>query len=206
MLPVSYLNRCFQWFKDTNLKANHNYLQPAWRLNVVVSNGSKILIWKQITTGFAVGRVVHRCFQWFKDTNLKANHNWRPMRITAIIVVSNGSKILIWKQITTDVNGDASWNSCFQWFKDTNLKANHNRISSLVWNCSVVSNGSKILIWKQITTFLLVPCVFFCCFQWFKDTNLKANHNTSYISSLLLYVVSNGSKILIWKQITTAVF
>ena len=35
---------------------------------------------------------------------------------------------------------------CFQWFKDTNLKANHN-----VWNLwpsewNVVSNGSKILI------------------------------------------------------------
>ena len=37
----------------------------------------------------------------------------------------------------------------------------------------------------------------FGCFQWFKDTNLKANHNNS-VGFLNLYeVVSNGSKILI---------
>ena len=36
--------RCFQWFKDTNLKANHNQFHPQWETNTVVSNGSKILI------------------------------------------------------------------------------------------------------------------------------------------------------------------
>ena len=36
-----------------------------------------------------------------------------------------------------------------------------------------------------------------CCFQWFKDTNLKANHNREDMGNPLDYVVSNGSKILI---------
>ena len=67
-------------------------------------------------------------------------------------VVSNGSKILIWKQITTLGGEDNGWKSCFQWFKDTNLKANHNSEVMGYFNPSVVSNGSKILIWKQITT------------------------------------------------------
>ena len=44
---------------------------------------------------------------------------------------------------------------------------------------------------------------FWCCFQWFKDTNSKANHNGSSLSYILLSVVFNGSKILIRKQITT---
>ena len=35
------------------------------------------------------------CFQWFKDTNLKANHNALSIRATEYLVVSNGSKILI---------------------------------------------------------------------------------------------------------------
>ena len=35
------------------------------------------------------------------------------------------------------------------------------------------------------------------CFQWFKDTNLKANHNIGEGSSVNFEVVSNGSKILI---------
>ena len=36
-----------------------------------------------------------RCFQWFKDTNLKANHNYFKEEEDGIEVVSNGSKILI---------------------------------------------------------------------------------------------------------------
>ena len=37
-------------------------------------------------------------------------------------------------------------NSCFQWFKDTNLKANHNNLSTIFLHLGAVSNGSKILI------------------------------------------------------------
>ena len=36
-----------------------------------------------------------------------------------------------------------------------------------------------------------------CCFQWFKDTNLKANHNKMELTLCKSKVVSNGSKILI---------
>ena len=35
---------CFQWFKDTNLKANHNSLAAVGNLSIAVFNGSKILI------------------------------------------------------------------------------------------------------------------------------------------------------------------
>ena len=41
---MSDFNRCFQWFKDTNLKANHNLVADMVKLRYVVSNGSKILI------------------------------------------------------------------------------------------------------------------------------------------------------------------
>ena len=34
---------CFQWFKDTKMKANHNLLLPLFVLIPAVSNGSKIL-------------------------------------------------------------------------------------------------------------------------------------------------------------------
>ena len=36
--------------------------------------------------------------------------------------------------------------SCIQWFKDTNLKANHNRPSKVKKFAKAVFNGSKILI------------------------------------------------------------
>ena len=35
--------------------------------------------------------------------------------------------------------------SCFQWFKDTKMKANHNKNYSVFESLSAVSNGSKIL-------------------------------------------------------------
>ena len=34
------------------------------------------------------------------------------------------------------------------------------------------------------------------CFQWFKDTKMKANHNTSVSAIDMDGAVSNGSKIL----------
>ena len=36
--------RCIQWLKDTNLKANHNYLCKFKLIIQAVFNGSKILI------------------------------------------------------------------------------------------------------------------------------------------------------------------
>ena len=35
--------------------------------------------------------------------------------------------------------------SCFQWFKDTKMKANHNVVIYVVLQLEAVSNGSKIL-------------------------------------------------------------
>ena len=35
------------------------------------------------------------------------------------------------------------------------------------------------------------------CFQWFKDTNLKVNHNRNVLGLIVRKVVSNGSKIQI---------
>ena len=35
--------------------------------------------------------------------------------------------------------------SCFQWFKDTKMKANHNPEGKAIYLIAAVSNGSKIL-------------------------------------------------------------
>ena len=34
---------CFQWFKDTKMKANHNLYHDLYETQEAVSNGSKIL-------------------------------------------------------------------------------------------------------------------------------------------------------------------
>ena len=38
--------------------------------------------------------LVISCFQWFKDTKMKANHNFARGREPRRMAVSNGSKIL----------------------------------------------------------------------------------------------------------------
>ena len=40
----------------------------------------------------------------------------------------------------------ATAEGCFQWFKDTNLKANHNKDDTVYYCKRAVFNGSKILI------------------------------------------------------------
>ena len=168
---------CFQWFKDTKMKANHNNTPTQHIVSHAVSNGSKILKWKQITTFLCCSFASPRCFQWFKDTKMKANHNVEIIFPLLLLAVSNGSKILKWKQITTSDWFGSRSACCFQWFKDTKMKANHNRIKSLSSRDTAVSNGSKILKWKQITTRGLHSRRTGSCFQWFKDTKMKANHN-----------------------------
>ena len=114
-----FLYRCFQWFKDTKMKANHNGGGTGSGFYNVVSSGSKILKWKQITTVCQTLCGSWRCFQWFKDTKMKANHNIFLYGFIYGSVVSSGSKILKWKQITTQEDGSSWSDSCFPLFKDT---------------------------------------------------------------------------------------
>ena len=45
--------------------------------------------------------------------------------------------------------------------------------------CNVVSNVSKILKWEQITTDIIDLFSIMSCFQCFKDTKMRANHNSA---------------------------
>ena len=69
----------------------------------------------------------------------------------------------------------------------------------------VVSNTSKILKRKQITTYNCYISISYSCFQYVKDTKKKANHNGYEFDKDAYNVVSNTSKILKRKQITTKV-
>ena len=134
---------------------------------------------------------------------MKANHNLERSWLTNDLTVSCGSKILKWKQITTCNLLVNLFSNCFLWFKDTKMKANHNPLLILLFFVLTVSCGSKILKWKQITTWKLSITSFNDCFLWFKDTKMKANHNGLRNFQFTFVTVSCGSKILKWKQITT---
>ena len=139
------------------MKANHNWSLTFPRQSATVSYGSKILKWKQITTRHRCCYAWRHCFLWFKDTKMKANHNYPTYAYQWFPTVSYGSKILKWKQITTTSTSITSVGDCFLWFKDTKMKANHNGYCVPTPGVTTVSYGSKILKWKQITTVLDDP-------------------------------------------------
>ena len=147
---------CFQWLKVTKMKANHNFVASESQGIHAVSNGSKLLKWKQITTEKRFGK-------------------------EAVSAVSNGSKLLKWKQITTPEIAIGEFAGCFQWLKVTKMKANHNCQMILDNMSDAVSNGSKLLKWKQITTKTRFYYSEERCFQWLKVTKMKANHNKNEI-------------------------
>ena len=92
---------CFSQCKDTNFKANHNYFKEINKSRCVVLASAKILILKQITTRHEWRQVLQRCFSQCKDTNFKANHNYKGLNLCHLFVVLASAKILILKQITT---------------------------------------------------------------------------------------------------------
>ena len=117
---------------------------------------------------------------------------------------------------------------CIIRYKDTNLKAIHNALPCLLFSHRVVLSDTKIQIWKQFTTLDTTLYVYVGCIIRYKDTNLKAIHNTHHLFlffSWLYYpiqrykfesnsqhmmqilvmaeVVLSDTKIQIWKQFTT---
>ena len=66
---------CLSKRKDTNFKANHNYIGPNYSGIKDVCLSAKIRILKQITTGLVLLASCGRCLSKRKDTNFKANHN-----------------------------------------------------------------------------------------------------------------------------------
>ena len=134
------------------MRANHNFVYSGNLTSNVVSNVSKILKWEQITTIEELLTISCCCFQCFKDTKMRANHNKRIEIRSRTYVVSNVSKILKWEQITTLFFLILWLRCCFQCFKDTKMRANHNININYIVGVNVVSNVSKILKWEQITT------------------------------------------------------
>ena len=195
---------CFQWFKGTNLKANHNLQHLRIDFRGVVSNGSKVQIWKQITTTLTYANRFIRCFQWFKGTNLKANHNVLSFLYVFVFVVSNGSKVQIWKQITTVEPRARGCEPLFPMVQRYKFESKSQLSDRWEQSYCVVSNGSKVQIWKQITTANIMNMADIRLFPMVQRYKFESKSQLTLDRETYMTVVSNGSKVQIWKQITTA--
>ena len=95
------------------------------------------------------------------------------------------------------VQVDALERGCFQWSKDTNLKANHNVSRSIYVPNELFSMVQRYKFESKSQLNQNIFMIEFSCFQWSKDTNLKANHNPAHINIVSRFVVFNGPKIQI---------
>ena len=113
------------------------------------------------------------------------------------------TKIEIFKQITTPALSAFNQIGCVWYHKDRNFQANHNQLMYVLMISQVVFDTTKIEIFKQITTKVLVISVISGCVWYHKDRNFQANHNSVLLLVSLLVVVFDTTKIEIFKQITT---
>ena len=176
-----FIFSCINQYKNTNLKANHNYKVFWIKYEDAVSTNTKIQIWKQITTHRIFLPLSVRCINQYKNTNLKANHNLQGNEGRRRVAVSTNTKIQIWKQITTPTFVYRRYFGLYQPIQKYKFE----------------SKSQHGLTFDNIKQ---------GCINQYKNTNLKANHNNISTNSLLPFAVSTNTKIQIWKQITTSVF
>ena len=118
---------------------------------------------------------------------------------------------------------------CFRYHKGTNFQANHNKYADNDYSLLVVLDTTKVQIFKQITTRLIVslpltqlfqipqryrfssksqqqttlPSSSRRCFRYHKGTDFQANHNHRGKLYRFALVVLDTTKVQIFKQITT---
>ena len=83
------------------------------------------------------------------------------------------------------------------------FESNSQLLGGSAINPYVVLSDTKIQIWKQFTTFTTNIIETKSCIIWYKDTNLKAIHNSRVHGLFKTNVVLSDTKIQIWKQFTT---
>ena len=128
---------------------------------------------------YTASSVIQRsCCNQYKDTNLKAIHNSHAAGSALNAVVAISTKIQIWKQFTTQ--------DCFRSYELWLLQS--------VQRYKFESNSQRFSVTHQQRRS--------CCNQY-KDTNLKAIHNSPSLRSVDNTVVAISTKIQIWKQFTT---
>ena len=173
---------CFSLHKDTNLKANHNCSIGRVRTCGDVSHCTKIQIWKQITTHlhfrqpyptmfltaqrykfesksqlrWSSACSCSGCFSLHKDTNLKANHNRRSSGLSRCADVSHCTKIQIWKQITTPSLANCLMSAMFLTAQRYKFESKSQLMRYKDFTGEDVSHCTKIQIWKQITTLVIL--------------------------------------------------
>ena len=122
---------CFRYHKGTDFQANHNGAFDNIYKGRVVLDTTKVQIFKQITTSSGRGTTLHQLFQ-IPQRYRFSSKSQLCSPLTAINI------------------------SCFRYHKGTDFQANHNANLQKETSGLVVLDTTKVQIFKQITTTLLL--------------------------------------------------
>ena len=114
------------------------------------------------------------CFQWFKGTNLKANHNLGSCIKKRMPLFPMVQRYKFESKSQQNRRRELCNSSCFQWFKGTNLKANHNESGNSKFRAGAVPNSSKIEIQSKSQRQCKEPIENKCCFLCPKDRKIES--------------------------------
>ena len=148
---------------------------------VVVFYLTKILIWKQFTTSGYKSCAISLLFSILQRYSFESNS--QPLSMTSV-----------------------NFFGCFLSYKDTHLKAIHNTEWAVSLSFMLFSILQRYSFESNSQPSGLLVRSFLCCFLSYKDTHLKAIHNSSVTGLPLYMVVFYLTKILIWKQFTTTIW
>ena len=169
---------CCCYHKGRNFQANHNLRVDPLGLCIVVVATTKVGIFKQITTAEHRGEVVLWLLLLPQRQEFSSKSQPVVSEIHANSVVVATTKVGIFKQITTGVQGG---------FISPPLL--------LLPQRQEFSSKSQHL--KQLS-YCPSGC---CCYH--KGRNFQANHNSPFCATICLSVVVATTKVGIFKQITT---
>ena len=169
---------CITRYKDTNLKASHNWPGSGALQPVVVLHDTKIQIWKQFTTAVVLFNLPGQLYYTIQRYKFESNSQLRLKSVLQRIVVLHDTKIQIWKQFTTRMNANVLQVMLYYTIQRYKFESNSQQLR-------------PVLLYMR------------CCITRYKDTNLKAIHNTLVGMTRWKVVVLHDTKIQIWKQFTT---
>ena len=203
MIP-SFSRCCFRYHKGTDFQANHNSRASSDEQARVVLDTTKVQIFKQITTeviaflgGVKLFQIPQR-YRFSSKSQLRADYD---LIMGALFQIPQRYRFSSKSQRI--LGFFISITSCFRYHKGTDFQANHNVEYECFAPCYVVLDTTKVQIFKQITTKVLifnsVPQLFqipqryrfssksqqnnqanrskLCCFRYHKGTDFQANHN-----------------------------
>ena len=225
----SWLKGCCWYHKGTNFQANHNPTPALIRLPTVVADTTKVRIFKQITT--KVNPLVMTCVLLLIPQRYEFSSKSQPSRwcLEIYYVVADTTKVRIFKQITTSTlrsryywwlllipqryefssksqpgESKGHYKYCCCWYhKGTNFQANHNQSNGIGENLLVVADTTKVRIFKQITTKVMVLVKIYLLLLIPQRYEFSSKSQRQRLIATPSAVVFDNAKILILKLITT---